>query len=237
MEDDEAAMRMMFHTMRDKGFDITSEGSYHGRTDPMVGLQPLSWCDHVRSIPAALYCGGRTGRFDGDPRIGDSIMLEDILVDNYYKDRDFVDGIQTEFCLYTLPWLFLNQHRLISFNGVTAAYADDVTATLEDGIPVIRQRGMIIRRGTTLFVPLIWKKQREIMVYSLRSGFMRTRLPNGWEDVRSIDLYDIDEMGRHAPQYFHSIPVVNGVIDVHLRSRQALILRPAGEVNELMRSV
>lgn len=227
-EDDENAIRNMFHYMREKGLDITSEGSYHGRTDPMAGLQPMSWWDPPAFLPNSLYCGGRGNRYDDDPRFGDSTLLECTLMDNYYLDRHPAAGVQNEFCLYTLPWHFLNYHRLLDFDGVTATYTGDVVATIEKGIPVIRQGDITIRRGTTLFVPVLWKDKREIMGYSLRSGYIHTKLPKDWQNVESVDFYDIDEKGERPPMYFHSVPVKDEYIDIHLRSRQAYILKPDG---------
>lgn len=232
-EEDELYIRKMYEWYRAHGFDITSEGSFHGRREAMVGLQPMTWFDtpyHPAQIPPSLYCGGRACRVDFDPRFGDTIQIENAVRENRRRGFDLCDGLQSEFCLFTLPWRFLNEYRLLSFDGTTAEYTGGVKASLENGLPTIYQNGTRIRYGTTVFVPLVWKKQRQIVTFSFRDTYLCIRMPENWQDVSKVDVYYLDRFGRNEPSLEYSgLELENGDFRFPLDTRCALLIVPHGE--------
>ena len=227
--DDEEAIKEMALWLRSIGLDVTSEGSFHGRTQPMTGLQPMTWWDtpyDASVMPPSLYCGGRVSRWDADPRFGDSIQLENAVQTNLRRGRDVMDGLQEEFCLYTLPWQFLNSFLLESFDGETAVYAGGVKAYLEKGVPMIMWNDTVIRRGTTMFVPMLWKEDRQIMMYGFRDSYLPTVLPEGWEDVEAVDILYADPRGLEEPVLEQVLPTPGGRFSFAPQTRCAYIVRP-----------
>lgn len=232
--EDEVYIRKMFLYLRELGLDATSEGSFHGREEPMTGLQPMTWWDipyHQSIIPPALYCGGRTTRVDSDPRFGESIHIENSVLVNLRRGRDAISGIQDEFCLYTLPWQFLNSFLLESYDETTACYEGGIKAAIENGIPVIMWNQTQIRRGSTVFVPMLWSDTREILMYSYRDTYLYTNLPVGWEDVASVDLYYVDPSGEAEPVLeISDYQINNGILAYSLDTRTAYIVRPHSQL-------
>jgi len=236
-KDDEETIQKMYRYFRDLGLDVTSEGSFHGREEPMTGLQPMTWWDipyHPSVMPPSLYCGGRDKRVDGDPRFGDSIHIENTVQSNQRRGRDPLQGIQDEFCMYTLPWRFLNEFSLKKFDGNEAVYEGGVRASIEEGIPVIFWNDMQIRRGTTLTVPAVWKEEKEILMYSYRDTYCRINLPTDWADVTSVDLYYMDPLGKEEPRLeVTAYPIKNGVFAFLLDTRTMFSIRPHVETAKI----
>jgi hypothetical protein len=89
IDDDIAAQRKIFRYFRDRGVDVTCEGSTFLRKDPFVGLQPMAW--HYDppgpNIPARLYCG--------TPMAAEEQIKE---------DPQNLHGLKEGFCLDVLPW-------------------------------------------------------------------------------------------------------------------------------------
>ena len=229
-EGEEKALKQMFLRLRERGLDVTSEGNFHGRREPMTGLQPMSWWGipyHPSVIPPSLYCGGRAGRSDSDPRFGDSIHIEDLVRENLMRGYDPCDGIFEEFALYVLTWQYLNSHTLLSFDGETAVYSDGVRATVENGVPVIRQGDGLVRYGTTFFVPMFWEEERAIFYYSFRESVFYFRLPESWRDVEAVDMYYVDRTGKTAPKLDRcGIAVKNGNLVMNVLGRTAYVIKP-----------
>lgn len=222
-EDEDDAMRKMFVYLRNMGMDVTSEGSAWAREQPMTGLQPMCWWDtpyHPSIMPPSLYCGGRISREDGDPRFGDSMHVEGSVRTNLARGRDALYGIQDEFCMYTLPWRFLNEFRLLSFDGNTAVYEDGVKAYLNNGVPVIYWNETKIRCGTTLMIPVFWKKEREMILYGFRETYFSVKLPSAWNDVTAVDLYYIDPLGKEEPRLeIEAFPITDGTLAISADTR------------------
>lgn len=229
-EGEEKALKQMFLRLRERGLDVTSEGNFHGRREPMTGLQPMSWWGipyHPSVIPPCLYCGGRAGRSDSDPRFGDSIHIEDLVRENLERGYDPCDGIFEEFALYVLTWQYLNSHTLLEFDGESAFYSGGVKVSLENGVPVIREGDTLIRFGTTLFIPMLWKQDREIFYYSFRESVFGFRLPESWRDVKAVDLYYVDRTGRADPKPEKiALDTRHGSLTMNVRGRTAYIIRP-----------
>ncbi len=229
-EDEEEALRTMFLWLRDQGIDVTSEGSFHGRNEPMTGLQPMSYWDtpyHPSVMPTSLYCGGRRTRRDVDPRFGDSIHVEGIVRQNFQYGYPPAEGISDEFCLYTLPWQFLNNFRLLNFDGDTAEYSDGVRAYIDDGVPVIYWGKCCIRTGTSMFVPMLWCDEPCAMMYSFRDSMFNIVFPESWGNVSSVDIYYMDRLGRYEPKLIHkNYPVNNGMMVIFNDGRRTCIVRP-----------
>ena len=178
-------------------------------------------------MPPSLYCGGRAQRRDCDPRLPDGIHIEDLVMGNLDRGYDPCDGIQEEFALYSLPSLILNDRTLLAFDGETAVYSGGLTAAVQNGVPVMRERESCFRYGSTVFFPLPWKTEREIFFYAKRETAMDFRLPAAWEDVQAVDLYDLHRFGQREPALIaENIPIDGGALSLNVRGRTAYLIKP-----------
>lgn len=93
LEREIAAQRKIFRYFRDRGIDVTSEGSTFLRPDAFVGLQPMAW-DYqppAKEIPPSLYCGTP---MRAEPEIKtDPVQLS---------------GLLQKFCHDVVPWYYQN---------------------------------------------------------------------------------------------------------------------------------
>ena len=86
--DEIAAQRKTFRYFRDRGVDVTCEGSTFLRQDPFIGLQPMAWHydPPAQNIPPSLYCG--------TPMAAEEQIRE---------DPQNLKGLKEGFCLDVLP--------------------------------------------------------------------------------------------------------------------------------------
>ena len=121
--------RKIFHYWRDRGFDVTGEGT--GWADPpgehFIGLQAMSWWYswNPMEIPECLGARGRTDRGgDGDFRFGSSMHGEEI----WKNDKTNMPGFLGMFCRTTLPWYYLSRLERQKFENEALHYSDGVVA-------------------------------------------------------------------------------------------------------------
>lgn len=92
-EEEAATQRKIIRYWRDKGVDVTCEGSiYDLRFDPFVGLQPMAWhYTPIEGCPPSLYCG--------TPMQAE----QEIKI-----DPENLTGLLEQFCLKVVPWYYKN---------------------------------------------------------------------------------------------------------------------------------
>jgi len=220
--------RQIFHYWRDRGFDVTGEGTgwAHPPGEHFVGLQAMSWWyswDPMK-IPESLGARGRTDRGgDGDFRFGSSMHGEEI----WKNDKTNMPGFLGMFCRTALPWYYLSRLERQKFEKEVLYYSEGVVAGKEAGRKTIRKGDFVLRENDDLFVPALWGKQREIIVYS-RDGYEKKSwlLPDGWEDAKSADLYQITLEG--CVPLKKDVPVTGGKLVLSLGKDEAISVVPAG---------
>jgi hypothetical protein len=92
-EEEAATQRKIIRYWRDRGVDVTCEGSiYDLRIDPFVGLQPMAWhYTPIEGCPPSLYCGT-------------PMQAEQEIK----KDPQNLSGLLEQFCLKVVPWYYEN---------------------------------------------------------------------------------------------------------------------------------
>jgi hypothetical protein len=221
------AQRKIFHYWRDRGFDVTGEGTgwAHPPGEHFIGLQPMSWWYswNPMEIPECLGARGRTDRGgDGDFRFGSSMHGEEI----WQKDKENMPGFLGMFCRTTLPWYYLSRLERQRFENEVLYYSDGVVARTEGGKRIIRRGDFVLREDDNLFVPALWH-QKEIIAYSKPGYENKTwQLPDGWRGVKSVDLYRITLEGCMPLK--KGLPVANGKLAFSLGIDEAVSIVPAG---------
>lgn len=224
--------RKIFHYWRDRGFDVTGEGTgwAHPPGEHFVGLQAMSWWyswDPMQ-IPERLGARGRTDRGgDGDFRFGSSMHGEDIWQDLWVKgEKGNMSRIQSTFCRTTLPWYWLGRFERLKLDGEDLIYSDGVVARIEAGKRVIRKGDFVAREDDNLFVPALWNGA-EILAYSEKGYSDKSwRLPEDWKGTESVDVYKVTAEGL-APLR-QGLSVSGGKLALSLGPGQCVSILPAG---------
>ncbi len=219
--------RKIFHYWRDRGFDVTGEGTgwAHPPGEHFVGLQSMSWWYswNPMEIPECLGARGRTDRgSDGDFRFGSSMHGEEICK----QDKDNMPGFLGMFCRTTLPWYYLGRFQRVKFENDALFYSDGVVARNESGKRIIRKGEFVLREDDDLFVPAMWNK-REIIAYS-KAGYADKswKLPDDWRKVKAVDLYRITLEGCVLLK--KHVLVSDGKLVLSLEKEEAVSVLPAG---------
>ena len=220
--------RKIFHYWRDRGFDVTGEGTgwAHPPGEHFIGLQPMSWWYswNPLEIPERLGARGRTDRgSDGDFRFGSSMHGEEIWRD----DHRSMPGFLGMYCRTTLPWYYLSRLDRLDFKQGVLRYSDGVVAGTEDGRKIIRQGDFILRENDDLFVPALWQTRKEIIAYS-KNGYANKAwvLPESWKEVTKVDLYIITLEGGVRLQ--SGVPVTGHQLKLSIGRDEAISIVPAG---------
>jgi len=221
--------RQIFHYWRDRGFDVTGEGTgwAHPPGEHFVGLQPMSWWYswNPMEIPECLGARGRTEReSDGDFRFGSSMHGEEI----WKSDKENMPGFPGMFCRTTLPWYYLSRLERQKFENGTLSYSGGVVARNEAGKRIIRQGNFLLREDDHLFVPALWNGQKEIIAYSKAGYATKTwQLPEDWSKVQRVDLYRITLEG--CVPLKQSVPITGETLTLSLGNDGAVSIVPAGQ--------
>ena len=203
----------------------------------LYGMVPLG-CSLKGSSPMSLApyiaCGGdqNLGASQELEIFGHSVQLEG--GENYQDTMNAFAG----FARHTLPYVFLNSKLRISYDAAnrSAVFSDGVksfiaSADSKGGYPpgasVITQNGKCLKVSDDLFIPEVWRTNREIMAYSGSGYEARTwDLPDNWSDVQSVDLYNVTKTG---PQMIEkAIDVRDHRLRLTMKANQGQIIVPAG---------
>jgi len=219
--------RKIFHYWRDRGFDVTGEGTgwAHPPGEHFIGLQAMSWWYswNPMEIPECLGARGRTERGgDGDFRFGSSMHGEEI----WQRDKETMPGFLGMFCRTTLPWSYLSRLERVKFEHEALFYSDGVVARKESGKRIIRKGDFVLRADDDLFVPAQWNK-KEIIAYS-KQGYTNKswQLPDDWRKIKRVDLYRITLDG--CVRLKQQVSVSDGKLPLSLDKEESISIVPAG---------
>ena len=224
------AQRKIFKYWREKGFDVTGEGILwaHPPGEGFYGLQPMAWwypddARHQMMVPENLTARGRTSREGpGDYRFTSSMQGEEI----YLKDKENLPGFLEMFCKTTLPWYYLSQYQRVAFENEVLYYSGGIKAGEENGKKIIRKGNYILRENDNLFVEAKWK-EKEIIAYST-IGYKdeKWQLPEGWNDVKSVDIYLITLNGPEI--LYKEIEIKDNELSLTLDKGSGVAIVPTG---------
>lgn len=247
-EDEESYQRRVIRYFKTLGLDVAQESYLRLREgyDHFTGLSPwFVWFDQTEQgymhTPASIATGGGPFLFIRQiPKqaaeemqlgflFGMSTRGEDCfnnLEDDFRTIAHWQEAFQYQFYTGTLPYIYLNRYHRERLQGTglqrVVHYNDGLTVSLKDSL--ITHRDIILRKGNDLFVPAVWRKEREVIAYS-RDGYAAETwtLPPGWSGVKKADLFRIDTSGT---RFLKRLPVVHRRIRLSLSKGEAVVLRP-----------
>ena len=233
-------IREIFRYWRERGIDLTGEGILwaHPPGEGYYGLQGYSWWGrgtaHTMQVPERLSARGASARGEGgdvemsDYRVGSSIHGARIWI----KDKENMSGFKEQFCTMTLPYYYLSRHERMALIGEKVYYSDGLVAGEVDGRKTIRKGDYVLVEDDNVFVEAKWK-EKEIIAYS-REGYSNKQwvMPESWEGVKSVDLYEISINGPEPVGT--DMKIENGRLELSLDKDQAVSIVPNGyNINEL----
>jgi hypothetical protein len=135
LDQEVAVQRKIFRYFRDRGVDVTSEGSTFLRPDAFVGLQPMAW-DYqppASGIPPSLYCG--------TPMRAEPEIKEDPV---------HLTGLLEKFCRDVVPWYYQNNTTAVK-GSQPLRDGDDLF------VPALWQRELIVAYSPKGYASKTWK--------------------------------------------------------------------------------
>lgn len=246
--EEESYQRRIFRYFRSKGIDVTHESFNRLREgkDLFIGLNPwYLWYDATEEdymkYPAYLTTGGASYLFQKQfPELakeqlqlgflfGMSGRGEDCFNDGpeFKPVVNWIDKYRYQFYTGTLPYVYLNRYNREKLTGKgenrIAYYNDELTVSLKDS--TITHHKRLLRDKDDLFMPVLWRAEREYMAYSVKGYTDKVwQLPADWSDVKAVDVYKITSSGIF---YKNSIACDKGEIHLSLEADEAVSIFPA----------
>jgi len=200
-------------------------------------------------VPAYIMCGGHGGIQTGEYYTPGALVYPDNALlfgaanqgefgYNYTNDENipkYENNLFRDFCYTTLPWYYLNRLLRLSFDSNTnssglraVTFSDNVKSFIDDnGKVCITKDGDYIRQGNDIFIPELWKTNKEIMAWS-DDGYKNKswKLPEDWAGIKSVDLYNNNLTGI---SFRETLPVDGtGFLTLSLSVKDGVIIVPRG---------
>ena|GEM_PF-3409942 len=255
-EDDVAALRRNMAWIKETyGLDTSCELVATARPEYDYGMQFLALSfdrgdsaqvDQTK-VPAYIMCGGHGGRQDGEDaadytpgalRFSNEALLfgatnQGEFGYNYTNDEnipEWENNLFRDFCYSTLLWHYQNRLLRLSYDkkAQCVTFSEGVKSFVENGSVSVTKDGHHIRQGGDMFVPELWKTNREIMAWS-DSGYeaKRWKLPEEWSDISAVDLYGNTLDGLRLRQ--SGVPVeAGGFLRLGLAAKDGAVIVPSG---------
>ena len=194
-------------------------------------------------VPAYVSCGGHGGEHDKEFYTPGALVFSDesllfggtnqgefgYCYTNDENNPEYGNDLFRDFCYSTLPWYYLNRLLRLAYDRDTQVvmFSEGVRSFAESGKVCITKDDKYIRDGNDLFVPALWKTNREIMAWSDGGYENKTWvLPDAWVDVTSVDTYDnkLEELS-----FRQTLPVDDGKLSLSLGRFDGVVIVPHGQ--------
>ena len=229
--DMEKVMRKIIRYWRDKGVDVTTEFfKGHTREDMFIGLSPASWWNELNpserlQIGPELACSGEAGTCEGanDYNEWGFLFGETPHGETYLTREPDYAKFKHEFCTMAVPFVYLNTHKALEHSSGKVQYSDGLVA---DWLTrTLTKNGNLVRKNNDIFIPALWiEDHREIIAYSELGYTSYTwKMPAGWEDVSTVQLWDVTTDGLKNSR---TANIRNGELTLTLSKGQMLSIQP-----------
>lgn len=229
--------RKMIEYFYNKGIDVTSEFIYRewrmgyralwGKCD-VAGLIPAVWNlrmtqkDYFRYPPQLLAGGCLNMNLQWDKDLQylfyGNTHGEDIL----QLEGDWQAAFTQSFALGSVPYFFLNRHRLQDIKGRgknrVAVFSDKVETGVKDR--TIRQNGSLLKENDTLCIPIAWM-ENAYYAWSKEGG--KKSLPVVAE---AAEIYQVTQAG---PRLLHKQAVKQNMLQWEMGAGEAYFIKAVKE--------
>ena len=120
-----------------------------------------------------------------------------------------------------LPTKYLQHFPIIKWDDKTITFKNDVKASVASGHRVITKNDIIILKEGSYLLP--WNPNSEDKLYHWNTNGGKTSwtLPNLWNDVKSVFLYRLTDLGRVLEK---EISVVDGAINITAKASTPYVI-------------
>lgn len=152
-----------------------------------------------------------------------------------------IDGWQTSYRLdYTIEQFFTNvlpnrylaQFPVYKYDSNTEAVLGEdmnVVTKVVNGVNVITKDGKEIANGNKIFIP--WDAETENKIYHWNSagGNSTWSLPNSWDGVTEVYLYELSDTGRSEPTV---LKVTDGQVTINAKAKTGYVLYKEAQADQ-----
>jgi len=120
-----------------------------------------------------------------------------------------------------LPTKYLQNFPILNWKNNTIQFENNVAVSNVSGKRVITKDGIVVTHGDTYL--LAWNPVKEEKLYHWNSlgGITTWKLPNSWNQLKSIYLYRLTDLGRILET---EIPVVNQMVTINTIAKTPYVL-------------
>ncbi len=236
--DCEAMRQMTVYARQKYGVDLTTE--FDRRRPPntdFVLYHPMLW--HIAwdertppdpmKIPSYFLAGVNAKTWSNSAEtvqskfFGEGSSLEEEVA----ADPVTIPGGLKSFATRGLGWYYLNRRLRRSFDGQLARFSGGVT-TSYPGKYMMKEDADVLQDGNDVFLPALWRADREIIAYSEKGYAARTwKLPEEWAGVKTVDIYRITPEGL-ARKLRSAKAGTDRKLELSLAADEGVCIVPAG---------
>jgi hypothetical protein len=205
-----AEKKCLEYLKKKHGIEVITELVQSHHPENLYGMRPMAmsfWRNSTiekMDAPAYVFCGG--GSQGGSWEAGKcSFSLQELLFGATIQvegrlpgaEKDYCDSpggeykLCRDFCYSILAWYYLNRLLRVSYKeNDEVQFSNGVRSFVENGSVSITRDSEYIRQGGDLFIPALWRNNREIMAWS-ETGYSnrKWKLPPEWHGVDKVDVY------------------------------------------------
>ena len=123
---------------------------------------------------------------------------DQIGIDGWQTAKNLNNAL-TAFYTMVLPNKYLAQFPIMEYKDDTRAVLGEnreVVTEMVNGVNVISKDGKKIAEGNTMFIPWDAEKETKIYHYNPNGGTTTWDLPDSWQNVTDVKLYELSDEGR-----------------------------------------
>ncbi len=167
--------RKMIEYFNSRGIDVTSEFIYRERNNGLrlhygesdtIGYIPAVWNlvmtqkDYLRYPPNILAGGKLNTDLQKDKDLQYLFYGNTSGENSFNLDKNWQESFTREFALGSVPYFYLNAHKILKINGRgknrTAVFTDGIKTAVRD--KSITCNGKSLKENNTLCIPVDWKR-------------------------------------------------------------------------------
>ena len=240
--------RCLEYLKKQHGIEVITELVQTDHPENLYGMRPMAmsfWRGNTigkMDAPAYIFCGG--GSQGGAWTAGKcNFPLTELLFGATIQVEGRLPGAELDYCdspegeyklcrdfsASILPWYYLNRLLRVSYKeNQEVQFSNGVRSFVEKASVSITADGEYIRQGGDIFIPALWRNNKEIMAWS-ETGYSgrKWKLPPEWRGVNMVDVYSNKLAGAEIKERNLAVDD-KGYLTLSMDPYTGVIIVPAG---------